>query len=361
MKRNPLLRRATLLIAACACAVLELSAQAPDTARPSFYDCCRPDGHAPIGIMMDHVHGKNEWSVAYSYMNMMMEGNRNGTTSLSDADIYQDYAMAPHTMTMQMHMLMLMYGVTPRITAMAMGSYTMNEMTMHMPASSGHSHGGMNMGGMNMDPSKSSGLGDTKAWLLYKLIESCRQRVVLGLGANIPTGSITVTGATMLGENERLAYPMQPGTGTWSVLPDVVYTGQNCMLSWGGQAAADLKTGTNSEGYAWGNSYSLNGWLAWKCCAWSSISLRAEGITSDAIRGYDPGIAILAFNDPNADAANYGGQRANVYLGFNLYKPRNPVKGIRLQAEYGMPVYQQLNGPQMSQRGTLLAGIQYTF
>ncbi len=39
----------------------------------------RADGHAPIGVMGDHMHHKGEWMLSYRYMHMDMEGNRIGT------------------------------------------------------------------------------------------------------------------------------------------------------------------------------------------------------------------------------------------------------------------------------------------
>jgi hypothetical protein len=352
MKRISIFRSIFIQIILVVFAAPTIQAQT-DSSCTSSYDCCRPDGHAPLGIQLDHVHGKNTWSVSYTYMSMWMQGNRNGTTTLSDEDVYTSYTMAPHTMTMQMHMLMVMYGITPRLTLMGMGHYVQNEMTMHMAH---HNHTGT-----MPTLSQSSGIGDAKLELLYKAFESCGQQLIFGLGASVPTGSISVSGVTMISANDRLSYAMQPGTGSWSILPGAVYTGQNTLFSWGGQLAGDIKTGKNAAGYTWGNSGSINAWFAWKCSSWLSTSLRAEGTTAGAIRGSDPIIAASAASDPNANAANYGGQRASVYFGLNFYKAGTPVQGLRLQAEYGMPVYQQLNGPQMNARGTLLVGALYTF
>lgn len=39
----------------------------------------RPGGHAPIGVMGDHQHGKGELMFSYRYMTMSMHGNRKGT------------------------------------------------------------------------------------------------------------------------------------------------------------------------------------------------------------------------------------------------------------------------------------------
>ena len=43
------------------------------------------DKHAPAGLMGDHVHDRGEWMFEYKYMNMYMEDNRIGTSTVSDA------------------------------------------------------------------------------------------------------------------------------------------------------------------------------------------------------------------------------------------------------------------------------------
>ena len=43
--------------------------------------------HAPIGVMADHMHKSGEWMFSYRYMYMEMEGNRDGTNSISPDEI----------------------------------------------------------------------------------------------------------------------------------------------------------------------------------------------------------------------------------------------------------------------------------
>ena len=329
----------------------------------TMFDCCRPDGHAPLGIMTDHIHGKGEWTITYSYMNMAMKGNCVGQNRIDDNSIFVNYMMAPNTMQMQMHMLMGMYGISDRLTVMTMFTFLSNDMNMNMsPDASSMNMPGMNSatpaGSMN---SKTSGISDTKLYALYRVMEKNKQRIIVGLGISLPTGSVTQQGTNLLGTNQRLAYPMQLGTGTYDLLPNLTYIGQLEKFSWGGFAGANIKILSNSESYNWGNEYNVSGWIAYKWLSFASSSLRFEGIQADAISGYDKNVALLMYNDPNSNASNYGGQRANIYLGLNFYIYKNALKGVRLLVEYGIPVYQNLNGPQMSLHNILQAGIQYTF
>ena len=45
----------------------------------------RPDGHAPITVMGDHMHAMGEWMVSYRYMTMEMENLLKGSDSVSPA------------------------------------------------------------------------------------------------------------------------------------------------------------------------------------------------------------------------------------------------------------------------------------
>lgn len=59
------------------------------------WSSARADGHAPIGVMGDHVHHKGEWMASYRYMNMNMFGNLSGTENIGFENIFQEYMVAP--------------------------------------------------------------------------------------------------------------------------------------------------------------------------------------------------------------------------------------------------------------------------
>ena len=331
-------------------------------------DCCRKDGDVPLGVMTAHIHSKNEWMVSYVYMNMAMRGNKMGTSSASDDAVYRDYMMSPEKMNMQMHMAMLMYGITDRLTVMAMGGYAIYNMSMNMDQAGMNMM--MNMPGMpatsgipmasNMS-SKSSGITDTKLYAMYSVSDIRKHNLIGSLGVNLPTGSTTANGMTLISENGRLAYPMQIGTGSYSVLPNATYLHKGTIISWGAQAGADIKLNDNAEGYRVGNVYNGTAWISYRFLPNLSASLRGEHVITDKISGYDPEIAVLRNNDPNANGSNFGGQRTSLYIGVNYSLNSTALKNLHILAEYGMPVYENLNGVQMSQRSSLLAGLQYMF
>ncbi len=329
----------------------------------SCNDCCG-SVQTPVGVMTDHIHPKGAWVVSYTYMNMMMKGNKAGTANLSDNQVYQNYMMSPQTMSMQMHMLMAMYSFTDRLTVMAMGGFVANNMSMNMDQAGMNMM--MNMPGMNMGTdygssmiSKSSGLADTRIYGLYRIVSNCGNNLVGSLGVSLPTGTTSASGMTLLGNNEQLSYAMQIGTGSFGLLPSLTYVRKSGFWSLGAEAGALINMNTNAQGYRWGNTYNATAWAGYRFISSLSASIRAEGIYMGNIAGFDKDIAVLMNNDPNANINNYGGQRVNIYAGLNYSIKK--LNGLIVMAEYGIPVYQNLNGPQMSMHGNAIAGIQYMF
>ncbi len=325
------------------------------------FDSNRPDGQAPLGILTDQVRGKGQWMIAYSYLNLMNSGNQSAISNISNDAAFQNYAAVPQTMMMQSHQLTVMYGFSDRLTFMAQGSYNFNSMTLNMDPTLETQQATGAASPPSSISSSSSGLGDTKITALYKIIDIKPARLIAGFGLSIPTGSIEQKTNNVAGDTVKSSYVMQNGTGSVSIMPSVTYLGQNDYVSWGIVLNANIQTGSNTEGYEWGNQYKANVWLAYKFSPNMSVSLRAEGSTTGPIRGYDTGIASLSANDPTANTINYGGNVIYGYAGLNFYVPSGPLKNFRVALEYGMPVYQNLNGTQMTQTMSLNAGIRYSF
>mgnify|MGYP006220740465 FL=1 len=100
------------------------------TAQLVLADSSLPTDHAPIGVMGDHGHKTGEWMFSYRYGYMEMDGNRDGTSSVSTSEIHQNFMIAPLEMTMEMHMFGTMYGINDDVTLMAMLAYKDIEMEM---------------------------------------------------------------------------------------------------------------------------------------------------------------------------------------------------------------------------------------
>ncbi len=313
---------------------------------PEKWSAARPDGHAPIGVMGDHAHKKGEFMFSYRYMFMNMDGNRDGTNSLSESEVLQDFMVAPVDMTMEMHMFGAMYAVSDDVTLMAMVPYVSKEME-HITR----------MG--TRFTTNTEGFGDIKTTALYTIMNKDKQRVHLNLGASFPTGSINERDDTPAGNDQILPYPMQIGSGTFDLLPGITYLGQSDKGSWGAQALTTLRLGKNSNGYRLGNKYQLSGWIARNWTDWLSTSLRLTGTTWGDIDGADDRLNPMII--PTADPDRRSGTQVNLGFGVNLYAPKGDLKGSRLAMEFELPIYRDLDGPQLETDWQLTLGLQSSF
>jgi len=306
------------------------------------WDPHRPDSHAPIGVMGDHTHEAGEAMLSYRYMWMDMEGLRDGSTDLSSTDVFgRGFMVAPTTMTMEMHMLGLMFAPSDTLTLMAMTSYHFREMNhLTMPGSPARAMNGRTFL-MNTE-----GWGDLAISGLYRIFAKNNQRVHLHLGVSAPVGDIS----------DR-AYPMHPGTGTWDLLPGVTWLWQDGDLSGGAQLMGRLHLGENDFDFAFGDRIKGTGWLAYRLSDSLSVSGRLTLEGADAIQGEDRRFRGLRMAPP-MDPANHGGTWFEGGVGLN-YSIRNGVlKGHRFAVEGILPLAQDLNGPQMQRDGMITAGWQ---
>ncbi len=316
--------------------------------------CVCSNDPTPAGVMISHVHKKKEWMTSYRYMSMGMSDILKGTESVNQNEVFVNYLMVPDKMRMDMHMFMGMYGITDRLTTMFMFNYMINTMEMSMfPTAT------MNMPGMNMNSSSTSssvssmGISDFKFHLMYGLIDQDNHQLLLSAGVCLPIGSIQLKGMSddMMYSNNRLPYAMQLGSGTVDFLPCVNYLFKKNKMTFSSQLSANVRSTTNSIGYNLGNGVVSNTWFAYNWLENLSSSIRLEGVGSTSIRGYDK--TLYAFNELSANPVNYGGTKINVLIGSSYKFKSRLLKRNRLCLEYGIPIYQKLNGMQMKTHPSL--------
>ena len=242
----------------------------------------------------------------------------------------------------------LMYGLTDRLTLMAMGNYTINEMS-HVTDSNAFFR------------TRGSGFGDTTVTGLYNIYEGKTHYLHLNAGVSLPTGSINERDDTPAAPNgTRLPFKMQPGSGTFDLKPGLTYSGHSDLWGWGAQYSGDIHLGRNYKGYALGDRHTLNLWGSYRWANWISTSLRLSGETEERVSG-DNLNPMMPNMVPTADPDNYGGEKVFVGFGINLVGQRGALKGHRIAIEATLPLYQDLNGPQLESDHMVTLGYQYTF
>ncbi len=328
------------------------------TAKPeevcSNHSCCGSNDPTPASVMMSHIHPKNAWMFSYKIMAMNMDGVISGTKDINKNDVFVNYLMSPDKMQMNMHMFMAMYGVSDKLTVMAMLNHNTTDMNMSIFTASAHHHAGSAASDSSTAHfMTTSGIGDLKLSALYSLINVPTRQLFVNLGMSIPTGKTNIKGASddVMCPNKTYPYSMQLGSGTFDFSPAINYVSQFGKLTYSAQLSSVVRTGYNSLGYKLGNEANLNAWLAYQWLPFLSSSVMIEGNMSDKISGLDP--TLYAFNELSANTSNYGGSRVNLAVGSVIQLKKGLLKNNRLAFDYSLPMYQNLNGIQMKFNHTL--------
>ncbi len=192
-------------------------------------------------------------------------------------------------------------------------------------------------------------LSDTTAAAIWRVYEDPIHRIQVNIGMSFPTGSNHTT-FTLLQPNgtyatTRAFYAMQIGTGTFDAMPGLVYAGHLDKWSWGLSYRGRFPLAANPEGYRWGDLHELTGWAGYSWMPGLTTTFRATGSLEGHIRGFDYNIAGKAqAQNPNF----YGGERIELFGGATISGKFVGWENVTLAVEAGLPVYQNLNGPQLS-------------
>ncbi len=338
-------------------ALLTISLLAPGTSRAlddhhtSFLG--RPDGHAPIGVMGDHMHAAGEVMFSYRFGRMRMKDSRDGDNHKTDGEVLrQGFLATPTDMDMEMHMFGLMYAPTDFVTLSAMLPYVRNQMD-HINAMSLKFH------------TNSDGIGDFRLGSLWRLYDDETHHLHFNLSLSFPTGrtrhkdDVPSPGGPV---NTTLPFPMQIGSGTWDTQPGFTYVGNTSWLSWGGQALGTIRgsKSTNDAGWRKGHRADVTSWVA---VPWSDLVSTSARVSYQYFGNYGgnenrppPPSAI-----PTADPNRRAGHIVSLHPGINFYVPLGPLRKHRFAVEAGFPIYQWYDGPQLETRWQIVAGWQFAF
>ncbi len=342
------------------------------TVTPAMADSTRdirPDAHAPISVMGDHLHEKGEWMFSYRYRQMSMDDLSDDGDSLSPEDIASSVSnpffgaagqpptlrVVPTDMTMDMHMLGFMYAPSNRVTLMVMGQYVqkdMNHITFQGPS-------GINR--LGTFKTRSSGLGDTRVSALIGLQKRANRTTHLNLGVSLPTGSSEETdqvlAPTGMQPTLRLPYPMQLGSGSYDPILGLTHTEFREGYSFGGQWTSILRVEDNDHSYRYGDQHTATGWIAWQANRQLSLSSRLSWNSQGDVDGRD---ALIVAPVQTADPDRQAGRRWDLGLGLN-WSGQGDWRGHRVGLEWLIPIDQDLDGPQLETEWTATLGYQYAF
>lgn len=296
---------------------------------------CRPSDHAPAGLMDPSCPLPRAWMVSLRTEHTRFQGLRDGAKRVTtDEALGMGYDQVPQSMSMTMSMLELMYAPTEMLNVSA--SIPWIENTMRMRTTLGES--------FSMD---SSGVGDTEvgadlvAWQLDE--QSLRAGVSLGL----PTGSITERGGMPGAPATKLEYSMQLGSGTYDLLPRLSWRMRSSPYSYGIDFSGAARLGHNDEHYALGDRFvaSAFGSQDWSG-SWAG-TLRVTATRVGNVRGADPELDPMM--SPTNDPKLQGYERFDGAVGVNWMPLEGKLAGSVIGLELGIPLAQDLEGPQLSE------------
>lgn len=201
------------------------------------------------------------------------------------------------------------------------------------------------------------GLGDTQVSASYKFVNAPQQHWWFSVGLSVPTGSIDEQGDTPRAPgNQQLPYTMQLGSGTFDVPVELgIQLSENRNLSL--KLGATIRTGKNDRQYRLGNNYVIGGSYTFELSQDLKALIGAEFEYRQAIHGGDDSLLVSGVNPHPASLTNpnnYGGRKLCVGARLSWVI----ASQIHMIADYGKPVYQQLNGPQLEE--SWRSGIQFS-
>ncbi len=308
-----------------------------------------PDSYGPASMMGDHLHESEGIMTGYRYSTTSYSGLYEGANEVSDnALIAAGYSAFPTSMTMDMLMLDIMYAYTDDLTFMLMPQYMRMDMSMDMDM-------GIDMPVLH-NTHDVSGIGDTKASALYRLVGGESFDVIGTLGVSIPTGKVDRRNTN----GALVHYSMQLGSGTWDLAPALSLIGNTGRLGFGAKVSATVRLeDENDSGYALGDGYQAQVWSSLRLLDWMSVSVRASYENQDPITGaYNESFNM---GSPMDNPDNYGGESLDVGVGVNTVFTAGNAKGLRLGLEWVTRTQEDYNGYQLGLDDSIVASISYSF
>ena len=339
------------LAAACLASALLLAGTAAAEGDASLWEYT-PEDLANMRLTnMDHSLDEGEFLVGYQFMHMEMRGNRDGTNDLDRRDFFDQtgYMVRPRWMTMQMHMIHLMYSPKQDWTLMLMLPFVKLKMDHQLR---------MPMMGRRHFVTRNDGVGDIEVTLLHTVFEDDLQRIILKGGVGIPSGAIGKKTSTPMGR-VRFPYPMRLGSGTVSLSPGATYSLETEHWNLGADIEGTFQLAENKYNYRLGPRGEIDAWVMGRVAKWFALSVRAQGSVWGNIHGRDKTLNPAMV--PTADPDRRAGAQVTLLGGLNFIIDSGPLKGNRLVLEAGHPVYEWLDGPQLRTRWQTKLDWSFTF
>lgn len=321
-------------------------------------------GHAPIGVMADHIHKKGESMISLRTSYMKMRGNSLEGNSISDGEILNidnphsnspsKLSIIPIEMSMKMLMLGGMYAPSDDVTLMFMTMFLDKSMNLN-------TYHAMNRNKIGSFNSSTSDFSNVSFSALVSIEEQDKSRWHAEIGLKFSVGDNNVKGKALTPMNTYMEtispYGMQSGDDSITLV--VSFTNLYSLSdkhTFGNQIR--FLRNISSKGWFYGDKTYLDSWYQYSVNRRFSISSRVRLNHQQEISGFDSSI-----NAPvqTSIISNYGGFTSNIGIGFNFLTNIFGGSEDRLALEIINPIINEKNGLQMKDSSKLIFGYQKSF
>jgi hypothetical protein len=296
----------------------------------------------PIGARFATALDGGQMRLAYSFERIHAREIFVGSRDRTQSEVLSGgfYQQAPEELNVTIHDFELAYAPHPRVTLVFGMPFVVKELKR------------LSVTGARSE-NQTDGVGDLQFAVIVPFIKKGRESSQLHVGFRAPTGSIRRGG-----DERREPYDLQIGNGTWDLEWGWTYRGERDAFSWGGQLYGIHPVGTNGLHYREGSRFNASIWSAVNLFAGLSTSLRLGIEKRNNIRGFDRSLD-LAEDGPSSNDKARGGFRLDLNPGVSLVIPK--LNHQKLSVEFVVPLYHDLDGPQLGREWSLKAGWQWVF
>ena len=293
-----------------------------------------------------------KWSFAYTYRRLSSGQYRSGTQDFTFDEVLfspgetrtlQNFPVVPTFICQNVHAFSTSYAVSKSINLSLVVPY--------IAQGTDHISSVPNFPEFLL---KSKGVGDIGLSASYLKRLTPDSALQFNGGIRVPTGSIDQMGDTPrngAGTLERLPYTMQIGSGTVDLTASANYSRKFNDVQVGLNANTTIRTGMNDNNYRLGNNYGLAASVQYTKHKHIQPGIRVNFREIERIKGADLSLLVPApipFPAGITNPDNYGGEKVNIAALVKIC-PEKDCK-VSFSGEYGIPIYQNLNGIQPQDR-----------
>ena len=294
----------------------------------------------PVGVRLAEVLEAGELRLGYSWERRRSQGFLAGTKDVTPDFVRGTlgYTSTPRSLEVTVHTFEIAYAPHPRVTLVAELPFVQAELERVDFSNSGPCSG-------VRCQYQSEGLGDVRFSMIVPFIRKGAESSQIHIGIDAPTGAFRRQGGTAI----RLPYAAQPGNGTWDLEWGWTYKGELKRFSWGGQAVGRHPVARNGLEYREGSRFTGRLWGVVRVFSGLDVSLRAEWEKQNEIEGFDRSLRPTV--DPLENPELYDRTSITLSPGMSIEIPA--LGGQRIGVEIGIPVYQDVDGPQLERDWTI--------